>query len=686
MRRLLEHLAAERPVVFVVQDVHWAEPTFLELLDHLLQAIDEAPVLLVCPTRPELLEEAPDWGTSERATRIVLDPLDASDSKTMIEALLGGASLEPAVLARIVVAAEGNPLYVEQLLRTLTDEGTLEQRDGGWVATSDLAELQVPPTIQALLASRLDTLESAERLVIEPASVVGYVFPEAAVAALAPPDVSPRVPLELATLTHKHLVERVEEGEDGAHRFHHIMIRDTAYEGILKRARADLHERFVMWADGVNRDRGVEFEEILGYHLEQAWSYLSELGPLDDRGRAIGEDGARRLASAGRRAFARGDVPAAANLLGRAAALLPADNPDRLRILPEHGEALLLTGRFEEASAVLEEVIGKGAAAPADAARATLIRLLVRLRTGAEGWSAATVADEIRATIPIFEAADDEAGLAMAWRLLAWEAGTACRFGDAAEASLHAVEHARRAGDVRQERRAAAVYAASVSLGPTLVDEAIDRCESAIEKFGGDRQSEGIVLSVLATLYAMQGEFDHAHSLAARGRAFFEELGLEMEKARLGMEAAGIERLAGDLEGAVRELRSAYDALDAVGEKFLLSTVAGFLAQTLLEQGALEEAIVACDRSRELTIEADVATQGLWRYVRGRILTRQGAYTDAAESSARRTHTWRRRTPSSIRSSATSRSARPSLRRGGSRRRGRRCRRRSCSPRRKAAS
>ena len=131
VRRLLEHLAAERPVVFVVQDVHWAEPTFLELLDHLLQAIDEAPVLLVCPTRPELLEEAPDWGTSERATRIVLDPLDASDSKTMIEALLGGASLEPAVLARIVVAAEGNPLYVEQLLRMLIDEGTLEQRDGG---------------------------------------------------------------------------------------------------------------------------------------------------------------------------------------------------------------------------------------------------------------------------------------------------------------------------------------------------------------------------------------------------------------------------------------------------------------------------------------------------------------------------------------------------------------------------
>jgi tetratricopeptide (TPR) repeat protein len=461
--------------------------------------------------------------------------------------------------------------------------------------------------------------------------VVGYVFAEAAVAALAPPEVSPRVASELTTLARKQLVQRVDDVDESHHRFQHIMIRDTAYDGILKRARADLHERFVAWADQVNTDRGAEFEEILGYHLEQAWTYLSELGPLDERGRAIGEDGARRLAAAGRRAFVRGDVPAAASLLGRAAALLPVHHPERLRVLPEHGEALLLTGRFDEASAVLEEAIAQAAVAPADAARATLVRLLVRLRTGAEGWQPETVEEEIRATISIFEAAGDEAGLAMAWRLLAWEAGIACRFGDAAEANRHAVEHARRAGDARQERRAAAEYAASVALGPTLVDEAIDRCEEAIEQMGGDRQSEGIVVSVLAGLYAMQGAFDHARSLAAQGRALFEELGLEMAKARLGMEAASIERLAGDLDAAARELRSAYDALDAVGEKYVLSTVAGFLAQTLLEQGALEEASAVCEKSRELTTEADVATEGLWRYVRGRILARQGAHAEAEQ-------------------------------------------------------
>ena len=630
MRRYLEHAAAERPVALVVEDIHWAEPSLLELVDQLVHAID-APLLVLCPARPALVDESPDWGTGQRATRIDVEPLGEEASRAMVESLLGGAALDAEVRDRVVMASEGNPLFAEQLLRMLIDEGMVEHDNEGWRATADLSELHVPPTIQALLAARLDTLAGGERSVIEPASVVGYVFADAAVSALAPPEVSQRVASELTALAEKHLVQRVDEGDEEQHRFQHIMIRDTAYDGILKRARADLHERFVVWADQVNRDRGAEFEEILGYHLEQAWTYLSELGPLDDRGQAIGEDGARRLSSAGRRAFARGDVPAAATLLGRAAALLPADNAVRLRILPEHGEALLLTGRFDESSAVLEEVIGKASIAPADAARATLVRLLVRLRTGAEGWSADTVEEEIRATIPIFEAAGDEEGLAIAWRLLAWEAGTACRFGDAAEASRQAGEHARLAGDIRQERRAAAVYAASVSLGPTLVDEAIARCESAIDQFGGDRQSEGIVLSVLATLYAMQGQFDHARDLASRGRTLFEELGLEMEKARIGMEAAGIERLAGDLDAAVRELRSAYEALDAVGEKFLLSTVAGFLAQTLLEQGALEQASAACDRSRELTIDADIATQGLWRYVRGRILVRQGAPAEAEE-------------------------------------------------------
>jgi tetratricopeptide (TPR) repeat protein len=633
-RRFVEHIAAQRPVTLVIEDIHWAEPSLLELVDSLVQSIDDAAVLVLCAARPSLGDSTPDWGTGPRATKIDLEPLDGEASRTMVESLLGGGTVEAEVLDRIVDAAEGNPLFAEQLLRMLVDEGTLERRDGTWHATGTLADLQVPPTIQALLAARLDTLEPDERSVIEPASVVGYVFAEAAVSALAPPDVASSVITEIAALTQKHLVRPVDDGDETQHRFQHIMIRDTTYEGILKRGRADLHERFVAWADGVNRDRGAEFEEILGYHLEQAWTYLSELGPLDDHGRAIGEDGARRLSSAGRRAFARGDVPAAATLIGRAAALLPVDHRERLKLLPDHAEALLMMGRFDDATAVLEESIQYAESAPADAGRARLVHLLVRLRTGAEGWGPSSVEEEIQSTIGVFEAAGDEAGLAMAWRLLAWVAGIACRFGDAAEASRHASDHAKRAGDVRQERRAIATYAAAAALGPTLVDEAIARCEAAIELTAGDRQSEGIVLSVLASLYGMQGEFDHARSLAARGRILFEELGLDMERARLGMEASSVERLAGDLEAAERELRAAYESLDAVGEKYVLSTVAGFLAQTLLERGQLEDATVFCERSRELATDADVATQGLWRYVRARILARQDAASEA-EASAR---------------------------------------------------
>jgi tetratricopeptide (TPR) repeat protein len=630
VRRLLTHLAAERPVIFVVEDIHWAEPTMLALIEHLVQACT-APVLVLCPTRPELLEEVPEWSTSARSARVVLEPLDVEHSKSMIESLLGGGSLDAAVLDRVVAASEGNPLFAEQLLGMLVDERLLALDDGTWRFTDELSEINVPPTIQALLASRLDTLESSERSVIEPASVVGYVFPEEAVTALAPPEVSPRVGSELATLAHKHLVHPVEDGADGAHRFHHIMIRDTAYDGILKRARADLHTRFVAWADLANRDRMVEFEEILGYHLEQAWTYLSELGPLDERGREIGEEGARRLASAGRRAFARGDIPGAASLLGRAAALLPDEHRARLGVLPDYGEALLLTGRFDRALEVLDEAARYAGVAPGPAARAALTRLLVSLRTGDPGeWRRERVEEEIADAVRIFEREGDDTGLATAYRLLGWSAGTACRFGDCVTAEERAIEYARQAGDIRQERRAITAYAGATSLGPTNVDEAIARCESGIEATAGDRQSEGNLLAVLGGLYAMQGAFDRARELVGRARALLEELGLDLDAARVGIEGWRTEMLAGDVPAAEAELRRSYDVLEARGEKYTLSTIAGLLARTILDGGgSLDDAQQMCDRSRELASEGDIATQALWRAVQGRIHARAGAFDEA---------------------------------------------------------
>ena len=329
-RKLVEAIGTRRPLVLAFEDVHWAEATFLELVEH-LAAEAEGPVLLVCLARPELLETREDWGERAGAVRIALEPLDEADVGRVLEQLLGQAQVDEEVRARIATASEGNPLFVEQLLEMMVEEGLLRRADGTWVAAGDLSTLSMPPTIHALLAARLESLSTDEREVIDAASVVGQIFVEGAVEELVSERVRENVPGLLEALVRKQLVkpEQTELALERSYRFGHILIRDATYRGLLKRSRAVLHERFVAWADRVNpdRDRAVEYEEILGYHLEQAYTCLSELGPLDEHGRELGARAAARLFSAGRRSFARGDMPAAANLLRRAAALLPADEP-----------------------------------------------------------------------------------------------------------------------------------------------------------------------------------------------------------------------------------------------------------------------------------------------------------------------------------------------------------------------
>ncbi|MGZ6256824.1 MAG: adenylate/guanylate cyclase domain-containing protein, partial [Candidatus Limnocylindria bacterium] len=358
-RRFLEELASQRPIVLVVHDIHWASPTFLELIANLVETVSAAPVLLLCTSRPDLLEARPDWATDGGNRRIVLQPLTEADAGLVVQGLLGQAGIPEEVQLRIAQGASGNPLFVEQLLSMLIDDGSLRQADGRWEVVGDLSRLDVPPTIQALLAARIDLLDGGERAVIEPASVIGQTFAEAAVKELAPEPMRPEVDGHLVALTRKQLIGEVQAAEDAdeSFRFPNILIRDAAYNGLLKRARADLHERFVDWAEEINRrqGRGQEFEEIQGYHLEQAYRYRTELGMVDDHARVVGVRASEKLASAGRRALVRGDMPAAANLLRRAAATRDALDPERLRILPDLAEALTELGTFDEARAVLRD-------------------------------------------------------------------------------------------------------------------------------------------------------------------------------------------------------------------------------------------------------------------------------------------------------------------------------------------
>jgi predicted ATPase len=263
VRRLLEALAGVGPLVIVFDDIHWAEAAFLDLVQYLAAFSAGYPILLLCTARPDLRETRPDWG--EVATMVTLEPLTKEQSEQLISNLLGRAGVAGDVRTRITEAAEGNPLFVEEMLRMLIDDGLLVRDNGHWQTHGDLAMVSVPGTIQALLSARLERLDREERGVIQRASVVGKVFWWGAVAELSPSEDRSHVGPRLQSLLRKELVlpdiSRF-AGED-AFRFSHILVRDAAYESMPKSIRADLHERFVTWLERKAGDRIPEYEEIL---------------------------------------------------------------------------------------------------------------------------------------------------------------------------------------------------------------------------------------------------------------------------------------------------------------------------------------------------------------------------------------------------------------------------------------
>ena len=280
VRRLLEAMAPTRPLVVVFDDIHWAETAFLDLVEYLASFVQEVPLLLLCTARPDLFETRPTW-TAPRpnATVLTSDPLSEEDSETLVERL---GDLPEETRERIVDAAEGNPLFVEQLV-AMRAEG----EDG---------ELEVPPTLQALLAARIDRLGEPERAVVERGSVEGRLFHRGAVAALLSEPERPAVGTHLLTLVRKELIrpDRATLPGDDGFRFGHILIRDAAYDAIPKRQRAALHEQYADWL--VSRLGDDAPDEIVGYHLEQAYRYRVELGAPDPAlgGRAAETAGGRR--------------------------------------------------------------------------------------------------------------------------------------------------------------------------------------------------------------------------------------------------------------------------------------------------------------------------------------------------------------------------------------------------------
>ncbi|HVE88462.1 MAG TPA: AAA family ATPase [Burkholderiaceae bacterium] len=638
-RRLMQVLAAQGPVLALFDDIHWAEPAFLDLLENMLETIGDSPVLLITTARRDLLEERPQWGERERSDRLVLDAIGDAAATQVVTNLLGEARLPATLMRRIVSAAAGNPLYVEQMLAMLIETGAVVKDGERWASVHAYTTIAVPPTIHALLEARLDNLQRGERATAEPAAVIGMEFPQSAVATLAMPRLRSGIDEQLAALSRKNFIRPMTSADSGLrYRFDHHLVRDTVYNGLLKRARATMHIEFVRWADQANADvdRAREFEEILGYHVEQAYRYLGELGPIDEAGASIGRDGARRLSSAARRALARGDMHAAANLFRRASVLVAIEDPLRAELLPELAEALMGLGEFGEARAVLHEA--QAIADRISNARIKASSQLIGMYLGLYSADTAGRNDEAlnvaQSLVPLLEREKADNELAIAWRFVALIHGIAGRYQLASEAGERSIQHARVVENGRLIAKIGGVMANTALLGPTPVLRAIEQCEKLIDGGLVDRQVECKVVCILAQLRAMNGEVEVARTLYQRARATLRELGEGMLAASTGIDVAQVELLGGDCARAESELRADHQFLHGKGETYYLSTIAALLSRLIRDQGRDMEALEVSRAAEQATARDDFSSHALWQSIRAPILARAGDLV-AAERLAR---------------------------------------------------
>jgi tetratricopeptide (TPR) repeat protein len=536
------------------------------------------------------------------------------------------------VRAHLSHASAGNPLFVEELVAMLVDERVLRRENGSWALERDLDSIALPASLNALLGARLDRLDNDLRDVLERGAIEGEVFHRGAVVELSRPQSLLSVPAQLELLTDKGLIRPAEASFVGeaAFRFRHILVREAAYAATAKKLRAALHERFAGWLERVAGERVNEHEEILGYHLEQSFRYRAELGPVDDEGRVLGVRAADRLASAGRRALARGDLDAATNLLGRAAALLPADGRERIELLPDLVESLFEAARLEEAEALIEQGIESAEMHGDDylSALAHVLRAWLKVHADPREWSDRALAEAEQA-IRVFEKHGDDGALAHAWDVVHsvhWLRGQLTAARAAAECGL---VHAERAGDERQQGRHRIGRTASAHFGFAPLDEVDEEMarDLAWARQTGSLWFEALCVQAVGTHHAARGDLVKGKELIAHGMSIVSDLGMRLFAA--GLVANWIWFVTDDPAVAEAHLRESFEALVEAGEKGLSSTVAAHLAEALYRQGRYDEAEDILSAGAAAGADDDVTTQVLARTIQAKLLARNGLLGEA---------------------------------------------------------
>jgi class 3 adenylate cyclase/tetratricopeptide (TPR) repeat protein len=605
VRRLLERVAEERPLVAVFEDLQWAQPMLLDLLDHIADLSRGEPILLLCVARPELLDDRQVWGGGKlNATTVLLEPLPVEDCEALLDRL--APDLDAAEHARIVRAGGGNPLFLEEMVALV--------RDGGGET--------VPPTIRALLDARLERLAEDERAVMERGAIEGEVFHHGAVQALAPEGQRTAVDGRLAALVRKEMIrpERATLPGEDAFRFRHLLIRDAAYDALPKQARADLHERFATWLEE-HATMLVELDEIAGWHLEQAVRYRRELGlALDPR---LAPRAADHLAAGGRKATERQDLRAADSLLTRALALVDRGDERRAMLALDLARAIVPSGQMERASPLLDEAEADPRTRPG--ARITRSEQLM----STDPVEAVRIAEEeLPAVIEQLEARGDHRELTRAHRAVFMAHWMRSRAAPAAVAGARAVEHARLAGDRGQLADAGGWTVGPVMIGPNG-PEALERWIAETEPLDAGPVLEVAVEMARAHLALMRGDFDEARRRHTTMDALYATIGFDLLRSALGQGWAQLELAAGRPTVAVRLAREYYDLGTRLGDRSYHPTTGAWLARALAAVGEHEEAKRMALAVEEESASVDIINFAISREVLARVRMAERALEDA---------------------------------------------------------
>ncbi len=531
-----------------------------------------------------------------------MEPLPAKEAGDLV-----GDAVSEDSRRRIVRASGGNPLF-------LTEMVALSEAGGG--------EVEVPPTLRALLAARLDQLEEPERTVLERGSVEGELFHRGAVQALVPEEteVTPR----LTALVRRDLIrpDRPLLPREDAYRFRHLLIRDAAYEALPKATRADLHPRFARWLAEHGQSL-VELDEILGYHLEQACRYRAELGwPVQ---RELRESARRHLTAAGRRALSRHDLIAASQLLRRALVFVPEDEVD-VPLEIDLAEALWNAGNSEEAYRSLGLLAERAVVVgdPVGEICSRLEQAVIRLQFEPHG-AVGQLARLTEEAAPTLEATEDRFALYLlhfARALVALNNGCDAAISALEQASYHAslagLAHLV-PGLVLEE--GSARYYGSMPLSQLLVW--LEERETASGRNWRLNHWRAVALGML-------GRFDEARAILAEFLRTLEERG---DLVNLGLHwsqsASELELLAGDPAAAARIAEEGCRLLKEIGERGYLSTSCCYLGQALYALDRLDEAEAWAQRGSELGDSDDTATQAMSRQVQAKVLARRGQHGEA---------------------------------------------------------